>query len=217
MSTFQPQRLDGATTNVITVTSGTTLKGESMGAFHCEGMVIQVQWAETPINNTYALNYTMDLHPIPDLVIDFKPVYSTSRIYMCAMVNCNQPHVCSYGFFRDGTNMSITYNNQFLAPPAISVALAAQTVSLNNGSTNQQVNNNVHGSLLTTYPGWDVSGNMRNTWIQSWDLDNRSNARRRYQVGVNASWGDSIRTLIINDRDSYDMRSKTTFCVMEIA
>jgi hypothetical protein len=152
MSTFQPNRIDGSTTNGITVTSGTTLKGESMGAFHCEGMVIQVQWAETPINNTYTLNYTLDLHPIPDLFIDFKPVYSTSRIYMCAMVNCNQPHVCSYGFFRDGTNMSLTYNNQFTAPPAIAVALSAQTISLNNGSTNQQVNSNVHGSLLTTYP-----------------------------------------------------------------
>ena len=217
MSTLQPQRLDGATTNVITVTSGTTLKGEAPGAFQAEGLVIQVQWAETPAGNYYALNYTMDLHPIPDLVIDFKPIFSTSRIYLMAMVNCNSPHVTSYGFFRDGVNLGITYNNQYQAPPAIAVVLTSGAVSLNNGAMNQQMNSNVHGSTLTKYPGWDVASDMECTWIQAWDLDNRDNARRRYQVGVNASWNDSIRTLYVNDRTSLDMRSKTTFCVMEVA
>ena len=130
---------------------------------------------------------------------------------------CNSPHVTSYGFFRDGVNLGITYNNQFQAPPAIAVSLTSGAVSLNNGAMNQQINSNVHGSTITKYPGWDVTSDMECTWLQAWDLDNRSNARRRYQVGVNASWNDSIRTLYVNDRTSLDMRSKTTFCVMEVA
>jgi hypothetical protein len=218
MSTFQPQRLDGSTTNVITVTSGTKLVGESPGAFYMEGMVIQVAYAQTPIGNTYTLNYTYDLCPIPDMFIDFKPIYSTSRIYITAMVNCNAPHVTSYGFFRDGINMQTQYLNQIKQPTLTVYGATTGSYGARPGFFNWQgANNNVHGSLHTTYPGEDRADLMWNAWLQFWDVDNRSNARRRYEVGVNASWGDSIRTLKINDRDTNDMRSICSLCVMEIA
>ena len=93
MSTFQPVRLDGSTTNVVNVTSGTTLKGEVPGAFQMDGLLVQVAFAETPIGNYYDLSFGYELMIIPDLYVDFKPLFATSKIYLTAMINCNAPHV----------------------------------------------------------------------------------------------------------------------------
>jgi hypothetical protein len=217
MSTLSPQRLDGSTGNNITVTSGTTLKGEVPGAFMMEGMCIQVAYAETPVGNTYTLNYTLDLCIIPDMYIDFKPVYATSKIYLMAMVNGNFPHVSSVGFFRDGVNMQKNWINQIQSPAATTISDVNGTTTYTPGGWGWQGNNNnVFASLHTTYPGYDATDRIWNYWIQYSDVDNRSNARRRYQVGVNASWGDTIRAFKVNDRDSNDMRSITNLCVMEI-
>lgn len=217
MSTLQPQRLDGADGNNITVTSGTVLKGEAPGAFQMEGLVVQVAYAETPVGNYYDLNYQYNLHAIPDLYIDFKPVFATSRILLTCMLNCNAPHVTSFGFLRDGLNLQQFYVNQIASPASVTASDVSGSVTYSPGTWGWQGNNqNVFGSLHTTYPGNDVVDQMWNFFIQSMDTDNRSNARRRYQVGVGASWGDSIRGLRINDRNSGDMRSITSLCVMEV-
>ena len=217
MSTFQPQRLDGSTRNDITVTSGTVLKGEAPGAFQAEGMVVQVAFAETPAGNVYDLNYTYELAAIPDMYIDFKPIFATSRILLTCMLNINQPHVTSFGFLRDGLNISSQYFSLVQQPASVTASDVQGTVTYSPGSWGTLGNNsNVFGSIHTTYMGWDATDRMCNFFMQCMDFDNRSNARRRYQVGVNASWGDSIRGLRVNDRASGDMRSITTMCVMEI-
>ena len=217
MSTFQPQRLDGADGNNITVTSGTTLKGEAPGAFQMEGLVVQVAYAETPVGNYYDLNYMVNLHPIPDLYIDFKPIFSTSRVFLTCMLNCNAPHVTSFGFLRDGLNIQNFYINQIITPASVTASDVQGSVTYSPGSWGWQGNNNnVMGSLHTTYPGSDQTDLMWNFFMQAMDPDNRSNARRRYQVGIGASWGDGIRGLRINDRNSGDMRSITNLCVMEV-
>jgi len=217
MSTLQPVGLDGATGANIKITSGTTLKGEVPGAFSAEGLVIQVAYAETPVGNYYDLNYTLELSAIPDMFIDFKPVYATSKILLTSMISINQPHVTSFGFLRDGLNITARQFSLGPTPAAVTASdyTGAVTYAPGSMSTLQQ-NSNVVGGLHTVYMNWDAADKMCNFFLQQQDFDNRSNATRRYQVGVNASWGDSVRSLRINDRSSGDMRAISNLCVMEI-
>ena len=216
MSTFQPVRLDGSTTNVVNVTSGTTLKGEVPGAFQMDGLLVQVAFAETPIGNYYDLSFGYELMIIPDLYVDFKPLFATSKIYLTAMINCNAPHVSSFGFFRDGVNLSAEFLPQLPMPAAVTASDVQGTANYSPGGwASQYANNNVVGSMHTTYPGADTTDYMWNFLMQSIDQETGTNARRRYQVGAAASWGDGRQSMRINDRGSGDMRSVTNLCVME--
>ena len=148
MSTFQPVRLDGSTTNVVNVTSGTTLKGEVPGAFQMDGLLVQVAFAETPIGNYYDLSFGYELMIIPDLYVDFKPLFATSKIYLTAMINCNAPHVSSFGFFRDGVNLSAEFLPQLPMPAAVTASDVQGTANYSPGGwASQYANNNVVGSM----------------------------------------------------------------------
>jgi hypothetical protein len=132
--------------------------------------------------------YSDNLAAIPNLSLSFTPMFATSKILIMAMLNGNSQHVTTYGILRNGTPVGGAGNN----------------------------NTNVTaGSLLTVYYGQDVASNMYGQHLQYLDTAGTTSAIT-YAAAVSASWGGTIRTAYINDRDTNDMRSGSSLIVMEI-
>jgi hypothetical protein len=129
---------------------------------------------------------SQDIAAIPELTIDFVPKFSNSKILIRAMINSTGQHVATFGFLK---------NNSVLA---------------SNSNTNSA------GSVATTYEGDDVTGQMKNYYIEFMDTAT-STSSINYKAAACASWaGDNSRTLWINDRDTSDMRSFSSMTIQEI-
>lgn len=140
--------------------------------------------------STSATRYTISsdtMADIPELSITMAKKSSTSKIYLTAMINNTSQHVSSFGFAANGTNMGPVTGN----------------------------NSNAVGSLSTTYMGSDRADFIFNTFI-SYEYSTTSTTAITYTARASASWAGSPRALYINDRDTNDMRSVSTFTIMEI-
>jgi len=86
----------------------------------------------------------------------------------------------------------------------------------NGGYITNITNTNSAGSLCTTYMNDDTTDYIHNAMIMDRYYPGTTGAIT-YTVGASASWAGSVRSLYINDRASNDMRSTSTFTIMEIA
>jgi hypothetical protein len=131
---------------------------------------------------------TQDISAITGLEINFTPRFATSKLLLQAMVNHNGVHVSTVGFLK------------------------------NNGYIIANTNTNSQGSISTTYFGHGPTtiDFMYNSFIQYLDTIN-STSTINYKVGACASWAGTVYTLFINDRNSNDMRSVSSFTIFEIA
>ena len=86
-----------------------------------------------------------------------------------------------------------------------------------NGSNIYNLNNtNSDGSVSTNYRGDDTDSYMRSFFIQGRYYPGTTGAIT-YTVAGTASWSGGVRNCYTNDRDSNDMRSTSTFTIMEVA
>jgi hypothetical protein len=148
------------------------------------GAIVQ---AKTMQMNTYTSVYAQDVSAIPGMNMTFAPKFSNSILLLTATVTGTSNYVCTYGFLKDGSNIS--------------------TLS----------NSNAYGSVYTSYYNdGQTDGGMRPATF-SFSYSPGSTANATYYVGVSSSWAGSIYTTYINDRSSADMRSYSSFTILEIA
>jgi hypothetical protein len=164
------------------------------------GTILQYLHAQTPATRqTIQSDNISDVAArITGLSIDITPTRSTSKIIVSACVSHTLAHVVSFGFQKDGN--------------------ALQT-GLNNGSNNT----NTPYAVKTSYNATENTDETLVSITYSYEFgssDFTPGVEMTIQAAATASWGGSIRTLYINDRNStgtvQDMRSISTMSVMEV-
>lgn len=134
--------------------------------------------------------YTISSHElvaIPELSISFTPISPTSTLLIRASVHSSETHAASFGFQKNGTNIG--------------------------GAGNLNVSS---GAIATKYWGTTTNNYMSSTTYEYFYSPGNT-ATNTYTATAAASWSGSLYTLYINDRASNDMRSTSTFTIMEIA
>jgi hypothetical protein len=157
------------------------------------GTVLQYFHAQTPATRYDIVSSTLGESGsvIPDMQVSIVPTRSTSKIIIGAHISHNGRHVTSFGVNRDGS------------------ALTAGLPSSNNS-------NSVY-AIKTTYNGNDVASEMYETSFTYDDTSFTVGVAQIYTITATASWSsDAQRTLLINDRDSNDMRGISSMFIMEI-
>jgi len=157
------------------------------------GTVLQYFHAQTPPTryDIVAANLGDSGSVIPDMQVSIVPTRSTSKIIIGAHIAHNGRHVTSFGVNRDAA------------------ALTAGLASANNSNSLYAVK--------TTYNGNDVASEMYETSFTYDDTSFTVGVEQTYTITATASWSsDAQRTLLINDRDSNDMRSISSMFIMEI-
>lgn len=134
----------------------------------------------------YTIN-NAELVDIPELSIDITRLSTTSSLLLMATVPNTGTYVCSFGFAEDGVNIG--------------------------GTANTNVSS---GAILTTYRnlGPTAYGEMYNDSFKYMHTPIATTAT--YTVRASSSWSGTTNTMYINDRDSNDMRSISTFLIMEV-
>jgi hypothetical protein len=157
-----------------------------------EGTVLQYFHDVTPPTRyTLSANNLSDAGAvIPDLSVTITPTRSTSKIIIGAHISHNGRHVTSFGFQKAGS------------------ILTAGLPSSNNTNTQYAV--------MTFYDGADISGNLYQSSFTYADTSVVPGIPVTYTVAGTASWSGSVRDLLINDRDTNDMRGISSMFVMEI-
>jgi len=151
------------------------------------GKVLQVQHVQcSPIRYTISVNA---LTPIPDLLINFTPKSSTSKILLQSDIYSTETHVTTFGFLENINGSDTVLSN----------------VS----------NTNTSGSISTTYKGTDTTESIFSTHI-AYMVNSTGTSTRTFKVGASSSWANVLYTLYINDRGSNDMRSVSSFTITEI-
>lgn len=138
-------------------------------------------------NTRYAITNVADAADIPELSISFAPKYSDSLILLQAMISTTATYVSSFGFARNGS------------------ALASSSTA----------NNNVTNGLVTCYDGSNSHSSLKLINLMQ-AVSAGHTAALTYTVQAASSWNGSTGTLYINDRAEGDMRSRSTFTIMEI-
>ena len=157
-----------------------------------EGTVLQYFHDVTPPTR-YTIsvnNLADDASDIPNLSVTITPTRSTSKIVVGAHISHNARHITSFGFKKDGN------------------ILTAGLPSSNNSNSNYAV--------MTYHDGDDVSNQMSQASFTYADTSVVPGIPVTYTVAGTASWSGSVRDLLINDRDSNDMRGISSMFVMEI-
>ena len=136
------------------------------------------------------IRYTIssqELVAIPELSISFTPISPTSKLLIRASIHSSITHVASFGFQKNGTNIGGT------------------------GNTNVS-----SGAIATTYIGSSETNFMSSTTYEYFYSPGNT-ATNTYTATAASSWAGVLYSLYINDRASNDMRSTSTFTIMEIA
>jgi len=178
-----------SSTGTITLPANNKIVGLDAGSVGGSGQIIQVRYAQTP-PTTYTISST-GIAAISGLSISFTPRFATSRILLQAMINHNAQYVTSLGFLKNGGYI---------------------------GPITRAVNNSSDGSVSTVYFGAGTTdiGYAWNSFVQYYDTAGDTTART-YAAAASTSWSSVAYSLIINDRTSNDMRSISSFVIMEIA
>lgn len=181
---------DGFTVTIADTADWQIWGGEPADPF--PGEVLGMGYAQTPATR-YTLN-TNNLSDagatIPSLSVSFTPTRTTSKVIITASIAHNNRHVYSFGVKRDGT------------------LLTAGAANANNDNTT--------GAVVTGYHGEDVTSQMIVTTFSFEDSSVAAGDTYSYEICGTASWSNSVRDLLINDRDSNDMRSISSMTVTEI-
>lgn len=148
------------------------------------GSVVQIKTMQM---NTFTSVYAQDVTAIPGMNMTFAPKFSNSILLLTATVTGTSNYVCTYGFLKDGTNLS--------------------TLS----------NSNAYGSVYTSYYNDGATDGGMRPGTFSFSYSPGSTANATYYVGVSSSWAGGVYTTYINDRSGGDMRSYSSFTIMEIA
>ena len=152
------------------------------------GTIIQVQTAEAgPTRQTIS---SVNPVAITDLLINFTPKNSTSKIMIQVYLNATHTHVASYGIFEDGSKTT-------------------------NTTSSGQSNGNENGMDFTYYNGSTTNDYFIGTTFHT-VLDASSTTTRTYQVYGTSGW-DASYSLYINNRASNDMASVSRMIIYEIA
>ena len=164
--------------------NGNQFDGSQLGNV---GKVLQVQHVQcSPTRYTISVNA---LTPIPDLLINFTPKSSTSKILLQSNIYSTETHVSTFGFLENINGSDTVVSN----------------VS----------NTNTSGSISTTYRGTNIVSNIYANPI-AYMVNSNGTSTRTFKVGATSSWANVLYTLYINDRDSNDMRSVSSFTIYEI-
>lgn len=189
--------LKGDTNNSITIPDGQSLavpilKGDSGGTITVpSGQKLYAPGTIVQVQTTQTATHmsyaVQDITAISGLGITFTPKFASSKLLLTSTVTGSSGYVCTYGFIKDGSYLS----------------------SVNNSNSS--------GSVYTSYynDGF-TDGGMRPATF-SFSYSPGSTAAATYYVGVSSSWAGSIYTTYINDRSGGDMRSYSSFTIMEIA
>ena len=152
--------------------------------YYKPGEVVQTLYVQSSARQTIS---AADISPITALVIGITPRFSNSRILLRAMVNSSSTYVSTFGFTKDGTNVSSVSNS------------------------------NSSGSIATVYQFDTAGNNMENIYLEYLDTAVTSTSNIFYRVAACSSWAGTSYNLYINDRSTSDMLSISTFTVQEIA
>jgi len=155
---------------------------------HAPGSIIQVQYTESNTKQTITAS---SVQAIPSLTINFTPKFSNSKLLLKAIVCSNTAFVTGFGFIKDGTTVY---------------------------SGNDSDQNGATGTITTFYDGTGTTEieRMRPVVIQYMIYPGTTNTMTLSPAAAK-SWSGNGYALIINDRNSDDMRSLSTFTVYEIA
>tara|TARA_A100001388_G_scaffold147610_1_gene109558 strand:- start:2995 stop:3519 length:525 start_codon:yes stop_codon:yes gene_type:complete len=153
------------------------------------GTIIQVQTAEAgPTRQTIS---SVNPVAITDLLINFTPKNSTSKIMIQVYLNATHTHVASYGIFEDGSKTT-------------------------NTTSSGQSNGNENGMDFTYYNGSTTNDYFIGTTFHT-VLDASSTTTRTYQPYATSAWSGNTYSIFINNRYSNDMPSKSRMIIYEIA
>lgn len=151
------------------------------------GGIVQVGFAKSESEQTIAAT---SMTAITGLTQTFTPLYADSKLLHIVSVSSNFTHVASLGIFKAGTILDGVGGD----------------------------NNNDTSSFITRYDSGAGSStdNIETQTFIDMETSSATTDAREYTIRAAAHWGSSTYTMIINNRNSDDMRSHSTYTILEI-